>query len=70
LSRATQNVCPFVSRPILLRVARLFLIKYTKKVKLYRNYHKFTKWPYNIQSGRKILKMAKIYTNIFHSKFL
>jgi hypothetical protein len=52
------------------KVARFFLTQYTKKGKIYQMTTNYTKRPYIIPNGRKILLMVIKYTNIFHSKAL
>jgi hypothetical protein len=40
------------------RVARFFLPQYSKTGKIYQMTIRYTKWPHNIQYGRKIDQMA------------
>jgi hypothetical protein len=52
------------------RVARFFLIQYTKMGQSIPTYHLISKWPKNIPIGGNIFQMAIKRTNIFHSKAL
>jgi hypothetical protein len=60
---------PFLlSRVTVSRVARFFLIQYTKTWENIPNYHNITKWPCDIPNDRKIFQMAITCTIIFYSK--
>jgi hypothetical protein len=46
------------------RVARFFLIQYTKMGENIPNYKNFTEWSQNIPNAQKIFQMTRKYTNI------
>jgi hypothetical protein len=64
-----RTLCQFL---VISRVARFFLVQYTKGAKRCTKitWYKITKCPLNIPDGRKILPMEIIYNIIFHSEVL
>jgi hypothetical protein len=50
------------------RVARFFLIQYTKTRENITIYHNIIEWPDIVPNGRKIFRRTIKYTSIFHSK--